>query len=68
MVEMVRVPSGLPWFVQVPGEETVVAIETLIWHFAQLLFPGINVNGSDVFRVLGDSDIEIEEEAEDLVR
>ncbi len=68
LVEMVLVPAGLPRFVRVPGEETFVPIEALICRFAGLLFPGFRVNGSGVFRVLRDSDIEIEEEAEDLVR
>lgn len=69
IVEMVLVPAGMPRFVQVPGEElTFVPIESAIRRFAHLLFPGFQVEGSGVFRVLRDSDIEVEEEAEDLVR
>ncbi|TIX49611.1 RNA degradosome polyphosphate kinase [Alteraurantiacibacter aquimixticola] len=69
LVEMVLVPSMLPRFVRVPGEEaTYVAIERLICRYAQLLFPGFRIEGDGVFRVLRDSDIEVEEEAEDLVR
>lgn len=69
IVEMVLIPSALPRFVRVPGEKAVyIAVERLVVRFAHLLFPGFEINGDGVFRVLRDSDIEIEEEAEDLVR
>lgn len=69
LVEMVLIPSMLPRFVRVPGDEaTYVAIERLICRYAHLLFPGFRIEGDGVFRVLRDSDIEVEEEAEDLVR
>ncbi len=69
VVEMVLVPSALPRFVRVPGEEALyISIENLIVRHADILFPGFRVEGDGVFRVLRDSDIEIEEEAEDLVR
>ncbi|MEL7728670.1 RNA degradosome polyphosphate kinase [Citromicrobium bathyomarinum] len=69
LVEMVLIPSALPRFLRVPGEEAIyIGIENLITRFAEHLFPGFEMQGSGVFRVLRDSDIEIEEEAEDLVR
>lgn len=46
----------------------VVAIETVISIFSGLLFPGYELHGSGAFRIIRDSDIEIEDEAEDLVR
>ncbi|MDN3644683.1 RNA degradosome polyphosphate kinase [Pontixanthobacter aestiaquae] len=69
VVEMILIPSGLPRFVRVPGEDAVyISIESLIARFAKHLFPGFAIEGDGAFRVLRDSDIEIEEEAEDLVR
>ncbi|MCP9222394.1 RNA degradosome polyphosphate kinase [Erythrobacter sp. LQ02-29] len=69
LVEMVLVPSALPRFVRVPGDEALyISIESLIVRFAHQLFHGFEVCGHGAFRVLRDSDIEIEEEAEDLVR
>ncbi len=70
IMEMVLIPSALPRFVRVPGEgEAIyVSIASLIQRYASKLFPGFTIEGDGLFRVLRDSDIEIEEEAEDLVR
>ncbi|QYJ06474.1 RNA degradosome polyphosphate kinase [Qipengyuania flava] len=69
LIEMVLIPSGAPRFVRVPGEKAVyVAIEQLVTRFAGQLFPGFKILGDGIFRVIRDSDIEVEEEAEDLVR
>ncbi len=73
LVEMVLIPPMLPRFVRIPpeiiGEEAIyVAVERLVCRYAELLFPGFRIEGDGVFRVLRDSDIELEEEAEDLVR
>jgi len=62
-------PATVPRFVRLPGDEArFVSVETLVKRFAPLIFPGYVVHGVAAFRVLRDSDIEIEEEAEDLVR
>jgi polyphosphate kinase len=66
--ELVLLPPSLPRFVRMPGEPArYVAVERLIERFSAILFPGYRVRGASAFRVLRDSDIEIEEEAEDLV-
>ena len=67
--ELVMLPAPMPRFLRVPGETVrYVAVESLVKRFAPLIFPGYNVLGGAEFRVLRDSDIEIEEDAEDLVR
>ena len=67
--ELVMLPGTLKRFVRLPGTRArYVAIETLIRRFTGVLFPGYHVLGDTAFRVIRDSDIEIEEEAEDLVR
>jgi polyphosphate kinase len=66
--ELVLLPTTMPRFVRLPGEPArYVAVEVLLKRFSHLLFPGYDVLGSAAFRVLRDSDLEIEEEAEDLV-
>jgi len=67
--ELVMIPSSLARFVRVPGEPAhFIALEAVIRRFSGKLFPGFRVKDSGVFRIIRDSDIEIEEEAEDLVR
>jgi polyphosphate kinase len=68
--ELVMLPAAMPRFVRLPGSEraSYVAIESILKRFSHMLFPGYDVLGAAEFRVLRDSDIEIEEEAEDLVR
>ena len=77
MTEMVLIPPALPRFVRLPAEIAArgrghgsvwVSIVELIRRHAPVLFPGFRVHGNGAFRVLRDSDIEIEEDAEDLVR
>jgi polyphosphate kinase len=69
VMEMVLIPQALPRFIRLPGPDAVyIGIEDLLCRNAALLFPGFQVQGHGVFRVLRDSDLEIEEDAEDLVR
>lgn len=67
--ELLMVPPSLPRFVRIPGETArYIAVETLIRRSLATLFPDAELVGGGAFRVIRDSDIEIEEEAEDLVR
>jgi len=67
--ELVMIPPSLPRFVRTPGENSKwVPIDTLVEMFGDVLFPGFTVTAQGTFRIIRDSDIEIEEEAEDLVR
>lgn len=69
VMEMVLIPQALPRFIRLPGPQAIyISIEDLLCRNATLLFPGFRVLGHGVFRILRDSDLEVEEDAEDLVR
>ena len=65
--ELIMIPAGLARFVE-PEPGRFVPVEAVLRHFAGRIFPTFEVLGSAAFRLIRDSDIEIEEEAEDLVR
>ncbi|MGE3291820.1 MAG: RNA degradosome polyphosphate kinase [Geminicoccaceae bacterium] len=66
---LVLLPGKFERFIRLPGEQPrFIRLEQLILRFSDLLFPGFECKGGGFFRVLRDSDIEVEDEAEDLVR
>ena len=73
LTALVRMPANLDRFITLPsglvsdGRIEVVTIDTMINLFFHKMFPGYEVAGSGAFRVIRDSEIEIDDEAEDLV-
>ena len=71
MTALLRLPPALDRFVRLPDVGTVIryiTLEDVVNIFIHRLYPGYEVQGSGTFRIIRDSDIEVEEEAEDLVR
>jgi len=71
MSAFLRLPGGMTRFIRLPerGEKEIhlIRLEEVIERFITRFFPGYKINGYGNFRVIRDSDLEFEEEAEDLV-
>jgi polyphosphate kinase len=70
VTSLLPIPPQLQRFIRVPGPERearFLTLERVIGLYLDRMFPGYTVNGSGLFRIIRDSDVEVEEEAEDLV-
>jgi len=68
---LLPIPQQIARFVALPGkdgEHRFLPLEELLLLHLGMLFPGYADKGHCMFRVLRDSDLEVEDEAEDLVR
>ena len=73
---LVPIPAQVARFWELPShrngrrktERRYVSLEALVSLFLDHLFPGCEIQAQGVFRLIRDSDVEIEEEAEDLMR
>ena len=74
MHALMPIPPQLDRFIRLPSKGEAkepirfIRLETVVAIFVSRLFPGYRVRSQGAFRVLRDSDIEVQEEAEDLVR
>ncbi len=68
MQALLPIPQQIRRFVALPGSTRFLPMEELLLLHLGSLFPGYRDSGHCTFRVLRDSDLEVEDEAEDLVR
>jgi polyphosphate kinase len=70
---LLPLPSQVDRFIRLPvgdagGPVRFILLDDLVVLFLDRVFPGFRLTGHGLFRVIRDTDVEFEEEAEDLVR
>ena len=70
---LIPLPALIERFVRMPSHDDepatrYVMLEDVVFMFLGRLFPGFHVHGHGMFRLIRDTDVEFEDEAEDLVR
>ena len=70
LTAVLPLPRHIERFIRLPGDQPIrfLLIEHVVELFLGRLFPGYDLRGRGCYRLIRDSDIEVEEEAEDLVR
>jgi polyphosphate kinase len=69
MIGLLPLPGQIERFIRLPGNRPrFILLERCVSLFLGRVFPGFELRGHGTFRVIRDSDIEVLEEAEDLVR
>lgn len=71
MSALIPLPSQIERFIRLPSHDGLIRfirLEDLVAMNMHRLFPGFSVQGAGLFRLIRDTDVEFEEEAEDLVR
>jgi len=69
LLALLPVPRQTKRFVRLPGDAVrFISVENCICLFLNRLFPNYSIRGEAIFRLIRDSEMEVEEEAEDLVR
>jgi polyphosphate kinase len=63
----VKVPEGLPRFFPVGRNGRFVPLERVLTHYLPDLFPGMEILERSLFRVTRDGDLEVSDEADDLL-
>lgn len=71
MSALIPLPNQIERFIRLPSDDgpiRFIMLEELVAMNMNRLFPGFSVQSVGLFRLIRDTDVEFEEEAEDLVR
>jgi polyphosphate kinase len=68
-IAIIPLPATLPRFTSIPGKKLrFVMLEYIIRKFLHLLMPGFTMADSALFRIIRDSELDVDEEDKDFVR